>query len=311
MMMVVGPRVSPWRAGLGQTVFPSRPALVFAGRVKYPEDELRASWNDPTVRALIERSIVNGNFKAAPHLGRALIERWDALCSSMLPKEEVYQRLQEYFETLKRRPELQTSFASDKSERVARRITQIQGLLGKIRPRSMVDVGCGDGEITQGLQAAYQLPRQKVIGLEVFVRPNTKSTFVTMPFNGQALPLPDKSQDLVTLFAVLHHAEEPEKLLKDIYRVMAPGGRLLVREFDAGSKELKLFNLVMDFILYKVYTPFPDVPVPGNYFGTRTWNRMFEKAGFKVEKTVHPEPDNPYRPFFSVLVKPRTAICLK
>lgn len=45
---------------------------------------------------------------------------------------------------------------------------------------------------------------------------------------GEELPLPDASVDRVLLVHALEHAESPAETLKEIWRVLAPNGRLLV-----------------------------------------------------------------------------------
>ena len=53
------------------------------------------------------------------------------------------------------------------------------------------------------------------------------------------LPLPDASQDAVTLQMVLHYAEEPAAALAEAARVLRPGGTLLVADLAAhGRAEL-------------------------------------------------------------------------
>ena len=42
------------------------------------------------------------------------------------------------------------------------------------------------------------------------------------------LPLPDASFDVAVLQMVLHHAEDPERVLDEAARLLRPGGRLIV-----------------------------------------------------------------------------------
>jgi ubiquinone/menaquinone biosynthesis C-methylase UbiE len=46
------------------------------------------------------------------------------------------------------------------------------------------------------------------------------------------LPFPDGSFRLVTMVNVLHHMEAGENLLSEVSRVLAPGGRFVVADFD-------------------------------------------------------------------------------
>ncbi len=259
------------------------------------------AWSDPNIRSIIEKSIIYGNFKNTPEEGKAFLEEMNKLCNSEITEEEIYSKLQDFFKSLQKGCNLNSGFTKEREERVQRRIKQLHELLGNFKPRSYLDVGCGRGDITKEIQDALALLDQKVLGLDVVVKNNLPVK--VLQFDGKKIPLDPNSHDLITLFTVLHHAEQPESLLKDISRVLDPNGYLLVREFDAPSRELKLFNLVMDYMLYKVYNPSPDVPIPGNYLGYEEWLEMFKRTGFQVEKIIFPEPANPYKPFMALLKK--------
>lgn len=61
------------------------------------------------------------------------------------------------------------------------------------------------------------------------------------------LPFPDQSFDVVTISFGIRNVAEPEKALKEMHRVLRPGGRLLVLEF--GQPETPVFS-----DLYKFYS---------------------------------------------------------
>jgi demethylmenaquinone methyltransferase/2-methoxy-6-polyprenyl-1,4-benzoquinol methylase len=50
--------------------------------------------------------------------------------------------------------------------------------------------------------------------------------------NAEALPFPDNSFDAVTMAFGLRNVTDKDQALADIYRVLKPGGRLLVLEFS-------------------------------------------------------------------------------
>ncbi|MCE1229365.1 MAG: methyltransferase domain-containing protein [Firmicutes bacterium] len=66
----------------------------------------------------------------------------------------------------------------------------------------------------------------------------------------QALPLADESFDLVLCIDALHHIKEAEAALREAHRVLRPGGRLYVRDFDVRSwrgRAVRLFeHLLVD-----------------------------------------------------------------
>lgn len=57
--------------------------------------------------------------------------------------------------------------------------------------------------------------------------------------NAEQLPFPDNSFDLVTIAFGLRNVTDKQAALDSIYRVLKPGGRLLVLEFSKPAKALK------------------------------------------------------------------------
>ena len=46
-------------------------------------------------------------------------------------------------------------------------------------------------------------------------------------FDAETLPYPDSSFDLVYSWGVIHHSEDPARIIKEIHRVLKPGGRFI------------------------------------------------------------------------------------
>lgn len=107
--------------------------------------------------------------------------------------------------------------------------------------------------IAIALSSLWQrLPQERLVGLGYAVpyldrfRSDTERTFAFMPAGQGAvnwpvgelsatalvfdeeLPLPDSSVDRVLMVHSLEYAENPRETLKEIWRVLAPGGRLVI-----------------------------------------------------------------------------------
>jgi SAM-dependent methyltransferase len=78
-----------------------------------------------------------------------------------------------------------------------------------------LDLGCGDGQIAAGVLAIR--PELSVRGADVLVRPKTH--IAVDRFDGVTLPYADRSFDAVMIVDVLHHAENPLRLLREAGRV--------------------------------------------------------------------------------------------
>lgn len=101
------------------------------------------------------------------------------------------------------------------------------------KPSSILDVGCGDGFYLYLLHSLF--PKAKIIGVDIdrnaiksAIR-NTKGRDVRLKYGNVCdLKFKDNSFDVVLASEVLEHLKEDKKGLKNIYRVLKPGGLVLV-----------------------------------------------------------------------------------
>jgi ubiquinone/menaquinone biosynthesis C-methylase UbiE len=123
-------------------------------------------------------------------------------------------------------------------------------LLGHLRPGfSLLDVGCGPGTIT--LDLAERVAPGSVIGLDrdAGVLAGAERTRSQRETEGRAvanvsfrtgdvyaLEGPDASFDVVHAHQVLQHLTDPVAALREMRRVLRPGGLLAVRDSDYESK---------------------------------------------------------------------------
>jgi ubiquinone/menaquinone biosynthesis C-methylase UbiE len=117
-------------------------------------------------------------------------------------------------------------------------------LLPDLRPGMRVlDVGCGPGSITRGL--AERVAPGEVIGIDL-----SRETLASAQEDATArgltnlryeeasvyqLPYADASFDAAYAHQVFQHLKEPAKALREILRVLRPGGLVGVRDVDWGT----------------------------------------------------------------------------
>lgn len=58
----------------------------------------------------------------------------------------------------------------------------------------------------------------------------------------RSLPIPDNSYDDALMIDVVHHVPSAEKAIAEAHRILKPGGRLLVVDFDAHSIKTRLIR---------------------------------------------------------------------
>src|SRR6185312_15162000 len=112
-------------------------------------------------------------------------------------------------------------------------------LVPHLRPGvRLLDVGCGPGTITADF--ARRLDTSTVLGIDASVdviaearRDHPCVSFATGDV--YRLDFPDASFDIVHAHKVLQHLAEPVAALKEMRRVVRPGGIVAVRDADYGS----------------------------------------------------------------------------
>ena len=96
------------------------------------------------------------------------------------------------------------------------------------RSRAWLDLGCGRYVVPQWAATAVA-SLSPLVGIDLDpaalrVNPLVRHRVVA---NGEALPFADNSFDFVTANMVLEHVATPERLFKEVSRVLAPGGVFL------------------------------------------------------------------------------------
>lgn len=93
-------------------------------------------------------------------------------------------------------------------------------------PRKILDLGCGTGNSIDlfrkyGLKVSWK-GLDIASSPEVSARARTDCEFYT--FDGVNIPFPNESFDLVYCHQAMEHVRYPERLLKEVCRVLVPGG---------------------------------------------------------------------------------------
>jgi ubiquinone/menaquinone biosynthesis C-methylase UbiE len=124
----------------------------------------------------------------------------------------------------------------------------VLGALGEPRddaPATILDVGCGTGRLLRAAGARW--PSVRLIGVdpaEGMVREARERTPGADLHVGsaEALPLPDASVDLVMSTLSFHHWRDQAQGLREIARVLRPGGRFVLADVSAPAWLARLFG---------------------------------------------------------------------
>ncbi len=107
----------------------------------------------------------------------------------------------------------------------------------------VADLGAGEGLVSQLLAGRVKQiwcidnsPRMVEVGTEL-AKKNDLSNLSYKLGDIEQVPLPDKSVDLAILSQALHHAQHPQKAVDEAFRILRPGGSVLILDLNEHSFE--------------------------------------------------------------------------
>jgi SAM-dependent methyltransferase len=154
--------------------------------------------------------------------------------------------------------------------------------VNKLPPGRLLDVGCGLGHLLSGVD-----PKWERHGIEISEYAAEKATAHGIIFHGdlEGANYPDRFFDVVTLYHVIEHMEDPERELREIKRVLKPGGWFIVGtpNFDSACARRfgEKFRLLNDATHISL-------------FSAESLRRLLEDNGFSVDWEDYPFFDTRY-----------------
>jgi SAM-dependent methyltransferase len=176
------------------------------------------------------------------------------------------------------------------SSQVRRAKRSVAGLRER-RPR-LLDIGCGDGLFLSGCEPLPWLRLGFDQCLDALRATRQRGGVGVALGYGHGLPFADQSIDLITMFHVLEHLPRPHQHLKEVRRVLAPGGCFLVQVPNAASLQRHLLG--------RRWAGF-DVPRHLVNYSTSSLQALLDSNGFEVVHIRHfSMRDNPAIPVMSL-----------
>ncbi|EXJ14825.1 class I SAM-dependent methyltransferase [Imhoffiella purpurea] len=139
---------------------------------------------------------------------------------------------------------------------------------------SLLDVGCGNGVLAARLQ--QRKPDLRIEGVDVAVPPDGRIR--SSVYDGRTLPFPDDAFDLVLCADMLHHTDNPQRMLREAARVARSW--VIVKDHVVETRWQRLTMTALDWI-GNVGT---GVPMPFNFLSSQQWRDAFGRAGLRMEE---------------------------
>ncbi|MCA9884806.1 MAG: class I SAM-dependent methyltransferase [Anaerolineae bacterium] len=128
---------------------------------------------------------------------------------------------------------------------------KLEPILAEKKPRSVLDVGCGGGQAVIRLKELY--PHLDLTGIDLTesqisradIRAKRKRCQVQFEVaDALALPFPDEHFDVVYSFGSVKHWPDPLKGIRESWRVLKPGGELLLIDSTSDATREQMINFL-------------------------------------------------------------------
>jgi ubiquinone/menaquinone biosynthesis C-methylase UbiE len=169
----------------------------------------------------------------------------------------------------------------------------------KLRDQKVLEIGVGNGSHAQ-LLATYAGDFTGIDLTEYGVHSTTermKQFGLTNPriieMNAEALKFESNSFDFVWSWGVIHHSANPREILKEVFRVLKPGGSFQAMVYYRSYWSYYVFGLLAGFgrgyffkgsSLHEAVQKITDGAI-ARYYTPAEWKSELDAAGFKVNET--------------------------
>jgi methionine biosynthesis protein MetW len=166
--------------------------------------------------------------------------------------------------------------------------------------RTILDVGCGDGAFAAGLRQEREAAgsRLEIWGLELDAAAAARAGerldhVLAGSATERVAELPDRHFDCVVLNDLLEHLAWPEDLLRDLARVLRPGGVVV-----ASIPNVRHFFNVWDLVVRGDWE-YRDDGIRDRthlrFYTRQSMHGLFARAGYRIRRQVGINPTRSWR----------------
>ena len=178
-----------------------------------------------------------------------------------------------------------------------------------------LDYGGNDGSVSSEIAKILKLDKTQVFSADVEtwlgnIKTNLHDNITyTMLSENQRLPYNANSFDSVSCLQVLHHVEFMDFYIKELHRILKPGGILVIKEHDCINATTQLLIDIEHIIHEYVEPEIPNVDILNRYVAFyksfTELNKLLQKNGFEFisDNYNFDTRINPTRYYFAIYKK--------
>lgn len=217
-------------------------------------------WKDAMLRKIFLDILGNTQFRLCKYMKKEFCKKISSFVKARLTDNEIYDAMHTWVHCDVKDKIRDLILYDNNKYRSENRAEKIQDLIAKYlnvsEPQSdnlnILDVGCAEGAITVMVGKYMKLNPEQMHGcdIEKLTKDNPYQQHFTFKHLSNAnqtykLPYASESHDVVLALMSLHHIPNKESMIKEIKRILKPGGLLIIREHHCVSNGL---GLVLDVV---------------------------------------------------------------